>query len=172
MSKRAWDEEPAELEQSSANTAAASALSSTLSADARRVRLALGTTPSAEMYERSYMHRDHVSHVLVTSTDFIVTASRDGQIKFWKKMQKGIEFVKHFRAHLAPISCISVSHDGTMLASTGADKAFKVFDVLSFDMINWVKLDFIPGDTSRATALVFWDSAFEEDIGGQYSSSL
>lgn len=145
MSKRAWDEEPAELEQSSANTAAASALSSTLSADARRVRLALGTTPSAEMYERSYMHRDHVSHVLVTSTDFIVTASRDGQIKFWKKMQKGIEFVKHFRAHLAPISCISVSHDGTMLASTGADKAFKVFDVLSFDMINWVKLDFIPG---------------------------
>lgn len=80
------------------------------------------------------MHRDHVTHVVVTSSDFVITASRDGQLKFWKKMQKGIEFVKHFRAHLAPISCVAASHDGTLLATTAPDKAFKVFDVLSFDM--------------------------------------
>src|ERR1700712_5249144 len=40
---------------------------------------------SSESYERSYMHRDVVSHVLVTTTDFIITASLDGHIKFWKK---------------------------------------------------------------------------------------
>jgi peptidylprolyl isomerase domain and WD repeat-containing protein 1 len=69
----------------------------------------------------------------------VVTASRDGQVKFWKKMQKGIEFVKHFRAHLAPISGCASTLDGSLLATTASDKAFKVFDVLSFDMINWVQ---------------------------------
>ena len=33
-------------------------------------------------------------------TDFIATASQDGHLKFWKKLEEGIEFVKHFRAHL------------------------------------------------------------------------
>ena len=33
-------------------------------------------------------------------TDFIATASQDGHLKFWKKQEDGIEFVKHFRAHL------------------------------------------------------------------------
>lgn len=34
-------------------------------------------------------------------TDFVVTASRDGHVKFWKKKEEEIEFVKHFRAHLS-----------------------------------------------------------------------
>ena len=30
-------------------------------------------------------------------TDFIITASQDGHVKFWKKREdEGIEFVKHF----------------------------------------------------------------------------
>lgn len=33
-------------------------------------------------------------------TDFIITASHDGHVKFWKKIEEGIEFVKHFRSHL------------------------------------------------------------------------
>jgi peptidylprolyl isomerase domain and WD repeat-containing protein 1 len=33
------------------------------------------------------MHRDVVTHVLVTPTDFIITASQDGHIKFWKKLE-------------------------------------------------------------------------------------
>lgn len=33
-------------------------------------------------------------------TDFLVTASVDGHVKFWKKQEQGVEFVKHFRAHL------------------------------------------------------------------------
>mmetsp|Transcript_23026 Transcript_23026/g.38101 ORF Transcript_23026/g.38101 Transcript_23026/m.38101 type:complete len:617 (-) Transcript_23026:553-2403(-) len=109
------------------------------------MRLALSALPSAEMYEKSYMHRDSVTHLLVTRSDFIITASRDGQLKFWKKMQTGIEFIKHFRAHLAPFAGIAISADGGLLATTASDRGLKVFDVLSFDMINWVKLDFTPG---------------------------
>lgn len=63
-------------------------------------KLYLENLPSAECYEKSYMHRDVVTHVVVTKTDFIVTASIDGHLKFWKKMEDGIEFVKHFRSHL------------------------------------------------------------------------
>lgn len=34
-------------------------------------------------------------------TGFIITASCDGHVKFWKKCEEaGIEFVKHFRSHL------------------------------------------------------------------------
>lgn len=33
-------------------------------------------------------------------TEFIITASCDGHIKFWKKQDEGLEFVKHFKAHL------------------------------------------------------------------------
>ncbi|VDN39128.1 unnamed protein product [Gongylonema pulchrum] len=36
-----------------------------------------------------------------SSTDFIITASIDGHLKFWKKKHgEGIGFVKHFRCHL------------------------------------------------------------------------
>lgn len=53
------------------------------------------------MYEKSYMHRDRVTHIVVArKTDFIITASVDGHVKFWKKLSDGIEFVKHYKAHL------------------------------------------------------------------------
>ena len=81
-------------------------------------RLALAALPCAEMYERSFMHRDHVTHIVCTSTDFVVTASRDGQVKFWKKMQKGVEFVKHYKAHLKAINALVVSHDGQRACTT------------------------------------------------------
>lgn len=60
----------------------------------------LANLPTADMYEKSLMHRDLVNFVCVTATDFIVTTSVDGHVKFWKKQETGIEFVKHFRAHL------------------------------------------------------------------------
>lgn len=31
------------------------------------------------------------------ATDFFVTASADGHIKFWKKQPQGIEFAKHYK---------------------------------------------------------------------------
>ncbi|KAI8419748.1 hypothetical protein MSG28_008424 [Choristoneura fumiferana] len=36
--------------------------------------LYLENLPSSETYERSYMHRDVVSHIVVTKTDFVITA--------------------------------------------------------------------------------------------------
>lgn len=46
------------------------------------------------------MHRDVITHIVVTKTDFVITASVDGHVKFWKKMEEGVDFVKHFRSHL------------------------------------------------------------------------
>lgn len=66
-------------------------------------RLYLENIPSAESYEKSYMHRDVITHCVVSETDFIITASCDGHIKFWKKVETGIEFVKHFRSHLGSL---------------------------------------------------------------------
>jgi len=145
---RDGEPEPAAAENGSpgpSDSGGAPAGSSGASRVGATVRGALARLPSAEMYERSYMHRDWVTHVLVTRTDFVATASRDGQLKFWKKMPRGIEFVKHFRAHMKPFAGLAASPDGSLLASTSADRGLKVFDVLAFDMIAWIKLDFTPG---------------------------
>lgn len=69
--------------------------------------LFLADLPNSDSYEKSYMHRDIITHVVTTKTDFVVTASVDGHIKFWKKMEEGIEFVKHFRSHLSEFSQFS-----------------------------------------------------------------
>lgn len=109
-------------------------------------QLLLDVLPDGAQYERSYMHRDTVSHVVVIRpTDFIVTASVDGHVKFWKKQDEGIEFVKHFRAHLGAVAGLAASADGLLLCSAGDDRALKVFDVINFDMINMMRLSFEPG---------------------------
>ena len=61
----------------------------------------IGNLPEIDFYEHSYMHRDVVTHICVSKpTEFVVTASNDGHVKFWKKMAETIEFVKHYQAHL------------------------------------------------------------------------
>lgn len=99
-------------------------------------------------------------------TDFLITTSVDGHLKLWKKQEKGIEFVKHYRAHVSPIVGVSASADGQLFASISDDGHAKVFDVINFgpsqsltsfrasepliicwvrvDMINMVKLGYIP----------------------------
>lgn len=138
-------------------------------------KLYLENLPDAECYEKSYMHRDVITHVVATKTDFVVTASIDGHLKFWKKMEDGIEFVKHFRSHLCSyfflnlftiqvfilkghkmnhifvlkcetgsINALAVNVNGTYLCTASSDKSVKIFDVINFDMINMIKLDFEP----------------------------
>jgi hypothetical protein len=47
----------------------------------------LEAMPSADMYERSYMHKDTVCSIIVSHKyDFIFTMSVDGSLKFWKKV--------------------------------------------------------------------------------------
>ncbi|XP_037295171.1 LOW QUALITY PROTEIN: peptidylprolyl isomerase domain and WD repeat-containing protein 1-like [Manduca sexta] len=100
--------------------------------------------PSSETYEHSYMHRDVVTHVVVTKTDFIITVSQDGHLKFWKKQDEGIEFVKHFRCHLAPIADVAANSTGSLLCTISSEKTVKVFDVVNFDMINMMTIEFEP----------------------------
>ncbi|GMF16486.1 unnamed protein product [Phytophthora lilii] len=107
----------------------------------------LQNLPSAAMYERSFMHRATVSHVLVApETQFVVTASVDGHVKFWKKMARGVEFVKHYKAHLKEVHGLAVSADGLRLCSTSADRSVKFYDVLAFDMVNMLSVAFTPGE--------------------------
>ncbi|KAF8899702.1 peptidyl-prolyl cis-trans isomerase [Mucidula mucida] len=90
------------------------------------------------------MHRDTVNFVVVTKTDFIITTSVDGHLKLWKKQDNGIEFVKHYRAHVTPVISVSASADGQLFATVSDDGTAKVFDVVNFDMINIINLGFKP----------------------------
>lgn len=97
------------------------------------------------------MHRDVINFNVVTKyafhsytrssklnapplhrTEFLITTSVDGHVKFWKKQDQGIEFVKHYRAHLSPIVGVSASADGQLFASVAEDGSAKVFDVINF----------------------------------------
>ncbi|WFD19076.1 peptidylprolyl isomerase [Malassezia caprae] len=108
-------------------------------------KLYLDHLPCAERYNKSLMHRDIINFVSVTPhTDFLVTTSIDGHVKFWKKQETGIEFVKHYNAHLAMIVGVSVSADGAYFASIAADGSVKVFDVVNFDLIHMLQLPYTP----------------------------
>jgi len=114
-----------------------------------QLQVAQEALPNSLYYERSYMHRDIVTHVVVTpATDFLLTASADGCIKFWRKGAEGIVFVKAYRAHLGEICAVAASHDGVRLATCGDDGTLKLFDVATFDMVTFSKLNFLPSCAS------------------------
>jgi peptidylprolyl isomerase domain and WD repeat-containing protein 1 len=91
------------------------------------------------------MHKEQLSFVTMTPlTDFLITSSVDGVVKFWKKIGEGIEFVKEFRAHVGEIKSVSVSTDGRSFATAGVDKTIKIFDVITFDLLSMFTLEFTP----------------------------
>lgn len=73
--------------------------------------------------------------LFLCSTDFVVTGSVDGHVKFWKKQDEGVEFVKHFRCHLGNIQGLCTNHTGSLLCSVSNDKSIKVFDVINFGKV-------------------------------------
>ena len=93
------------------------------------------------------MHKDLVEHVLVAhKNEFLVTISVDGFVKFWKKNQIGITFVKSFKAATGRINAAALSQDHCRLITASAsDKIVKIFDVVNFDLMSLVKTDFSPG---------------------------
>lgn len=105
----------------------------------------LDALPSANMYEKSYMHRDVVTHVAVSAADFFITGSVDGHLKFWKKKAIGIEFAKHFRSHLGAIEGLAVSFDGLLCCTISNDRSVKIYDVVNYDMMVMMRLSFVPG---------------------------
>lgn len=108
-------------------------------------KLYVSALPVSPRYSKSLMHKEQLSFVTMTpSTDFLITSSVDGVVKFWKKGADGIEFVKEFRAHTGEIKSVSVSADGRSFASAGADKTIKIFDVVTFDLLSMLTLEFTP----------------------------
>jgi peptidylprolyl isomerase domain and WD repeat-containing protein 1 len=99
-------------------------------------KLYIDALPKSVRYSKSLMHKEQLLFVTVTPfTDFLITSSMDGIVKFWKKVAVGIEFVKEFRAHVGEIKSVSVSSDGRSFASAGADSSVKIFDVITFGML-------------------------------------
>ncbi|KAI9833079.1 MAG: hypothetical protein M1826_000446 [Phylliscum demangeonii] len=108
-------------------------------------KLYLSNLPSSARYSKSLMHKEQLSFVTMTPhTDFLITSSTDGVVKFWKKIMDGIEFVKEFRAHVGEIRSVSVSADGRSFATAGLDKTVKLFDVITFDLLSMLSLDYTP----------------------------
>ncbi|KAK3065669.1 Peptidyl-prolyl cis-trans isomerase cyp15, partial [Teratosphaeriaceae sp. CCFEE 6253] len=106
----------------------------------------LAALPTVLQYSKSLMHREQLSFCTFTpGTDFLITASADGCVKFWKLVAGGVEFVKEFVAHEqgegegegegGAIRGVSVSVDGRSYATLGRDGTVKVFDVLTFDLL-------------------------------------
>ncbi|UNI14784.1 Peptidylprolyl isomerase [Purpureocillium takamizusanense] len=108
-------------------------------------KLYVAALPKSARYSRSLMHKDQVLFTTWTPlTEFLITSSVDGVVKFWKKIGQGIEFVKQFQAHNGEITSISVSRDGRSLATVGTDDSIKIFDVVTFDLLSMLTLKFTP----------------------------
>jgi peptidylprolyl isomerase domain and WD repeat-containing protein 1 len=104
-------------------------------------KLYIAALPKATRYSRSLMHRDPLTSVDLTPvTDFVITTSSDGVVKFWKKVSGGVEFVKEFRAHEGLVRGTSVSVDGRSFASCGVDGTVKMWDVVTFDLVGVIAL--------------------------------
>jgi len=108
-------------------------------------KLYISALPTSSRYSKSLMHKEQLAFVTMTPlTDFLITSSVDGVVKFWKKGAEGIEFVKEFRAHNGEIKSVSVSADGRSFATAGADKSIKIFDVMTFDLLSMLTVEFTP----------------------------
>ena len=74
-----------------------------------------------------------------------MTISIDGFVKFWRKQQLGIAFVKSYKAHSGKVVSAALSLDQNRMVTAGCDKFLKIFDVANFDLITSIKTGFEPG---------------------------
>ncbi|CAD8078071.1 unnamed protein product [Paramecium primaurelia] len=74
--------------------------------------------PYSELYERSIMHRENINIVLSAfKSHIIITVSTDGFIKMWRKVFRLVEFIKHFRARTAIVTCVTLTDGHDKMAS-------------------------------------------------------
>lgn len=116
--------------------------------------------PTNSQYHVSYMHRDVVTHAVHSPKHgYVVTASQDGVVKFWKRISVAeesdessqsqsecLEFVKSFTAHVGALVNLQVSHEGDTVVSVGVDRVVKVYDVSTFDVTGMIKINPDQGD--------------------------
>ncbi|GAX12988.1 peptidylprolyl isomerase domain and WD repeat-containing protein 1 [Fistulifera solaris] len=103
-------------------------------------RRRLENIPTSHHYHVSWMHANVVTHIVCSvKHGYIITASHDGVVKFWKRLpvdHRCLEFVKSFTAHAGPIRALCIDAAGDQVASVGSDKMIKFYDVSSFD-VSW-----------------------------------
>lgn len=105
----------------------------------------IAALPSAPRYSKSLMHREQLPFIAFTAhSDFLITTSVDGYVKFWKKVAGGIEFVKEYKAHEGEIVSTSASVDGRSFATAGVDGSIKIFDVETFDLLSMLQPELPP----------------------------
>ena len=106
----------------------------------------LNYLPMTNNYFISYLQTDIIDSIFCTNkTDFIFTTSYDGVIQFWKKIPKGIEFVKKFKAHLNRITGKSINKNGNLLCTCSPKDLFlKIFDIINFDLFDFIQLTYYP----------------------------
>ena len=91
------------------------------------------------------MHKDVVNNIISSSeSEYVVTVSVDGHIKFWKKVYSLVDFVKNFKAHNGLITGTSISKNNHLLCTVGFDKTLKIFDLFNCDLLISLKLPFVP----------------------------
>ncbi len=119
--------------------------------------LYISALPQASRYSKSLMHKDQLAFMTMTPiTDFLITSSVDGAVKFWKKIPGEVEFVKEYRAHIGMIRSVSVSSDGRSFASAGDDKTIKLFDVITFGRSSPRFVCWLPENLSANCSQIFW----------------
>ncbi|KAK4143279.1 peptidyl-prolyl cis-trans isomerase cyp15 [Dichotomopilus funicola] len=108
-------------------------------------KLYISALPKSARYSRSLMHKEQLAFLTMTPlTEFLITTSVDGAVKFWKKIAEGFEFVKEFKAHQGEVRSVSCSQDGRSFATAGVDNTVKLFDVVTFDLLAVLQLDSTP----------------------------
>ena len=117
----------------------------------------LDEIPTSAHYHISFMHRSTVSHVISSARHgYVVTACRDGIVKFWKRSAADppeekqtttseepttpcLEFVKSFTAHIGPVVALCLDPAEDTVASIGEDGLIKLYDVSTFDATAMLK---------------------------------
>ena len=103
----------------------------------------LSEIPSSPHYQVSYLHKSILSHIAISSKhDFVLTASHDGTLKFWKRTaseNQCLEFIKSYLAHVGPILSLVTSFSGDIAATVGIDGCLKFYDVVSFDSMGMIR---------------------------------
>ena len=111
-----------------------------------KLDLSLTYLPMTNNYSISYLQSDIIDNIYCTNkSDFIFTTSYDGVIQFWKKLPKGIEFVKKFNAHQNRITGTSINKDGNLICTCSHKDLFlKIFDVINFYLLDYITLKYYP----------------------------
>jgi peptidylprolyl isomerase domain and WD repeat-containing protein 1 len=115
--------------------------------------------PSSSHYHVSWMHAKTLIAVVTSiKHGYVVSASHDGTVKFWKRLQVDaedtgaseqqqqqqqqqqqhqqpcLEFVKSFTAHAAgTVQALAMDDKGDMCCSVGSDGLLKFYEVSTFD---------------------------------------